>query len=484
MSQLQANVLLNLPKEFNTLVLYYNTYEKATFDQYLSASIVLRSKNLRKANEYIDDITGKGSLNEHFKHMVEETSKMDDDSLQSVLKNSMFPVTKIDKTNRYVYYPSFYIAVLNNRIYKNFVGKDIQQIKEELMLDYDLKKVEIDENGESDRYESYKIRFINNDIEINIANTWLPLDSAAFREYCKEQDIEIDRYSGKIHQGVEGDDWNLLTNNSFNALFSSNKIFLDSNNDYCMITNDYIKRTKIAEIHGLYFYKDDRIDFNKNNRDYCELAINSLLVNSQINETKTKTLLSMLKVVDELIAQNVVNFILTRKESKEIAQLGLDLLHKGIEKNWAKESLQSFKTYAATSDLNKLYLICDGDSSKLSFTISELALIDNDILSEEDLIAKKKYLEDRKNKISEIYNKIGEIANSGLRESIKGVLKQSLDLVKKFTKLCNEYVAHTKTQLDELSDEKLNNRYQKINEFYEIYLDIQKMYEEKISNKQ
>ncbi len=199
MSQLQANVLLNLPKEFNTLVLYYNTYEKATFDQYLSASIALRSKSYLETNKYIDDITGKGSLNEHFKHMVEETSKMDDASLQSILNNSMFPVTKIDKTNRYVYYPTFYIAVLNNRIYKNFVGKDMQQIKEELMLDYDLKKVEIDENGKSDKYESYKIRFVNNDIEINIANTWLPLDSAAFREYCKEQDIEIDRYPGKIH---------------------------------------------------------------------------------------------------------------------------------------------------------------------------------------------------------------------------------------------------------------------------------------------
>ena len=161
MSQLQANVLLNLPKEFNTLVLYYNTYEKATFDQYLSASIALRSKSYLETNKYIDDITGKGSLNEHFKHMVEETSKMDDASLQSILNNSMFPVTKIDKTNRYVYYPTFYIAVLNNRIYKNFVGKDIQQIKEELMLDYDLKKVEIDENSKSDKYESYKIRFIN-----------------------------------------------------------------------------------------------------------------------------------------------------------------------------------------------------------------------------------------------------------------------------------------------------------------------------------
>ncbi len=474
MSQLRANVLLNLPKKFNTLVLYYNTYEKATFDQYLSASIALRSKNLKKAYEYIDDITGKGSLNEHFKHMVSETLKMDDESLNNVLNDSMFPVTKIDRTNKYVYYPLFNVAVLNNKIYDNFEGRDILTIKELLMIDYELKKIEIDKNGENEKYESYKIRFINKDVEINIANTWLPFDSLSFSNYCKKQDIEIERYQGIIHLEVEGDDWNLLTNNSFNSLFSSNKCFLDSNYDYCMITNDYIKRTKIAKVHGLYFYKDDRLDFNKANKDYCELAIKSLLDNSQINETKTKTLLAILKIVDDLIAQNIVNFVLTRKESKEISLFGLELIRKGIEKNWEIPTLKSIKSYASSSELNLIYNI----NSNLDYSLSELSRIDNNLLTVKHLETKQKYLSERNNKIEEIEKKLGAISGSALRQNGKKVLKQSNPDVKKFNKLCNKMFAHNEVALADMSDIQLDNKYKEVNEFYDLYLSVKKMYDE------
>lgn len=479
MSQLQANVLLNLPKEFKTLVLHYKTYEKATFDQYLSASIALRSKNSKKANEYIDDITGKGSLNEHLKNLYSKLSEMDDSSLEKILSDSMFPITKIDKTNKYVYYPLFKIAVLNNKIYDNFETLGIEKVKETLMIDYDLIGMSFEERGKNDKYESYKIKFTDNNIEIFIANKWLPFDSSLFSNYCKEQDLEIERYTGIINSNVTGDDWNLLTANSFNSLFSSNKVFLDNDKNYCIITNDYIKKTEIANIHGLYFYRETRIDFINKNKDYCEMAIKSLLVNQQINETKTKTLTSLLKVIDDLEAQNVINYILARKESKEIALIGLDLIRLGLEKNWNADALISIKSYSSTTDLNRLYRI----NPNIKYSLSELALIDNDILTEEDLVKKNQYLDDRKNKILDIQMKLGEITSSGLRQSIKKVLKQSDPKVKTFTKYCNDYLAHNEDSLDKFSDEQLNNRYNKINEFYDNYLDIKKMYEEETKKK-
>ena len=479
MSQLQANVLLNLPKEFKTLVLHYKTYEKATFDQYLSASVALRSKNSKKANEYIDDITGKGSLNEHLKNLYSKLSEMDDSSLEKILSDSMFPITKIDKTNKYVYYPLFKIVVLNNKIYDNFETLGIEKVKETLMIDYDLIGMSFEERGKNDKYESYKIKFTDNNIEIFIANKWLPFDSSLFSNYCKEQDLEIERYTGIINSNVTGDDWNLLTANSFNSLFSSNKVFLDNDKNYCIITNDYIKKTEIANIHGLYFYRETRIDFINKNKDYCEMAIKSLLVNQQINETKTKTLTSLLKVIDDLEAQNVINYILARKESKEIALIGLDLIRLGLEKNWNADALISIKSYSSTTDLNRLYRI----NPNIKYSLSELALIDNDILTEEDLVKKNQYLDDRKNKILDIQMKLGEITSSGLRQSIKKVLKQSDPKVNTFTKYCNDYLAHNEDSLDKFSDEQLNNRYNKINEFYDNYLDIKKMYEEETKKK-
>ena len=475
MSQLQVNVQLNLPKEFNTLVLEYNTYEKATFDQYLATSIALRSKNPKEAYAYIDELTGKGSLNEHFKKLYDSTSELELYSLEKILKDSMFPMTKIDKTNRYVYYPDFDIAILNNRNYKNFENCDIDEIKTLLMFDKDLISASVESRGSNDKYDNYKVRIQDDKLEISIGNEWKPMPYSIFEKYCKHSDIEIERYPGKIKDEADGEGWVLLTDNSFNALFSSNKSFTDNDGNYCIITNDYIKKTEIANIVGLYFYKEQRIDYIKQNRDYCELAVQSLLNNNQINEAKTKTLISILKVVDDILAQKVVNYILTRKESKEIALIGLDLIRSGIEKNWELDSLKSIKLYCSSTDMNSLYKIC----SSLDFLDSELALIDNDILTEDDLVRKSNYLDDRNNKKQFIESKLGEIAGSALRQSGKGVLPQSDANVKKFNKSCNEMFAHNKVALEDMSDIQLNNRYEKVKDFYNTYLIVKKLYDEK-----
>lgn len=474
MSQLQVNVQLNLPKFFNTLVLEYNTYDKATFDQYLATSIAYRSKNSKEAYKYIDELTGKGSLNEHFKKLYDKVSNLEPSAQEKILNDSMFPITKIDKSNKYVYYPDFDAAILNNRVYKNFNGLSYDEIKSLLMISYDIINISIEERGTNDKYDNYKVRISSDSLEINIGNEWKPISQSTFEKYCKRSDIEITRYPGRIRTSAEGEGWVLLTENSFNSLFSSNKTFTDIDGNYYIITNDYIKKTEIAEIVGLYFYKEQRIDYVKSNKQYCEMAIKSMLVNSQINEAKTKTLVSMLKVIDDILAQNVINFVLSRKESKEIALIGLDLIRSGLEKNWELDSLKSIKAYSSTRDMNILYRI----SSNLEFSDSELALIDNNLLNDEDLTKKKSYLEDRDNKKSYIESKLGEISGSALRQNGKKVLPQSNPDVKKFNKLCNEMFAHNDIALEDMSDIQLNNKYEKVKGFYDTYIVVKKMYDE------
>ncbi len=242
MSQLQANVQLNLPKQFNTLVLVYNTYEPATYDQYLAASIAYRSKNEYQMLKYIDDITGKGSLNEHFKKLLNKIrSDFDNETVEKILNNSMFPITKIDKNNRFVYYPFLDICVLNNKIYNNFMNYSLDDLKNLLMINYDLKKYDIEVHKSEDKYENYRVRFNGDKIEILIANKWFEIVEELFMEYCKEQNIEYLKYPGSIKTSVTGSNWNLLTANSFNSLFSSNRWFLDDKLDYCIIANAFIE---------------------------------------------------------------------------------------------------------------------------------------------------------------------------------------------------------------------------------------------------
>ena len=474
MSQLQANVQLNLPRKFNTLVLTYNTYEKATFDQYLATSIALRGTTKTQRNTYIDELTGKGSLNEHFKKLVDKALEFDKKSLQKILDDSMFPMTKVDKTNKFTYYPDFDISIMNNRIYKNFDKYSIDEIKQYLMLNYDIIDKSIEEGNTDFNYQNYKVRFTDNKIEIQLAGEWLPMDFDVFSRYRIDQKIDISLYKGTVKNVADGDGWILLTANSFNALFSSNKTFIDNDGNHCIITNDYIKETEIAEVYGMYFFKERRLDFVKQNKEYCKLAVNALLENYQINETKTKTLISILKVVDDITSQKVVNYVLVRKDSKEMSLLGLDLLKNGVEKNWELPAIYSFKTYCSSNDFNILYRV----NPNLDYTLAELANVDNDLLSAEDLKRKQDYLLEKKNKIEEINQIIGTISSSALRQQGKKVLSQSDADVKKFNKFCNEIFAHNTMAVDDMSDIQLDNWYKKVKEFYDVYLIVQKKYDE------
>ena len=82
-----------------------------------------------------------------------------------------------------------------------------------------------------------------------------------------------EKYKGKISSKVDGEDWNLLSESYFNSILNINKNFLDDENNYCVLTNDYIKKTEIAKIYGLYFYREKRINFTKENRKYWRPTI-------------------------------------------------------------------------------------------------------------------------------------------------------------------------------------------------------------------
>ena len=89
--------------------------KKVAYDQYFIASLVRHSKSEDKAFSLIDELTGKGSLNYHFKKIYEEIIKLSNDEIDSILKDSLFPVQKID-TFRYMYIPLLDISVFDKNI--------------------------------------------------------------------------------------------------------------------------------------------------------------------------------------------------------------------------------------------------------------------------------------------------------------------------------------------------------------------------------
>ncbi len=67
--QIHARIPLSLPNTTYKIKLSYNTFVKSTYDNFLAATIVKNAKNNSELKTYIDEITGKGSLNSHLKKL-------------------------------------------------------------------------------------------------------------------------------------------------------------------------------------------------------------------------------------------------------------------------------------------------------------------------------------------------------------------------------------------------------------------------------
>ena len=109
--KIQISLKLRLTKQRKTIKVSYHTFETATFDRYLAASLALRAKSEKEAKQYINDITGQGSLNGHFVSLYEDMAKRSENDLHSILMNSLVPILKIDSGNWYDYYPELNVSI-------------------------------------------------------------------------------------------------------------------------------------------------------------------------------------------------------------------------------------------------------------------------------------------------------------------------------------------------------------------------------------
>ena len=127
--EIRARVALSLPSTFYKITLKYDTFEKATYDSYLMASLVANSKNKTEAYNYIDEITGKGSLNSHFKKLYDQISAFTSDQINSILTNSLFPITVVDQKHHFNYYSMFKATRMDNKVFDGNLISDEEKRK-------------------------------------------------------------------------------------------------------------------------------------------------------------------------------------------------------------------------------------------------------------------------------------------------------------------------------------------------------------------
>ena len=467
---LEALLMLKLNKELKGIKVTYNTFEKASFDQYLSASIALRTDNEQEAHDYIDDITGAGSLNAHLKSMYAKSSKLSADQLEAVMSNSMYPVLKIDTSNKYDYYPELNVSVFHNKVYEGDLGT-YDNLIELLYIREKVIDCSVNTIKQFDRPDPYTVAFDNDTIKVKLIGKWVEMSSDLFASAYTNQLNTLYKYQGTIHKGVDGTGWRTLTNSTIGNMFSSNNYYYDEKGDHCLIREDGVRKTILSQIYDLYIYREENLPY-QGRRDVCEKALKILRENNSINEVKTRSLVTILRNCDDLSAQDTINYVLARKDSKELAQLGLILLANGLEKNWTASSHLAFLKFAETSQFNIVYKA----NPTFNYTIDQLLAINPDLLTSEHKQRVDAYNLDVDNKRHQYITIIGEVTTSSLRENVKK-LKSTAD-TKRFTKLANELIGHSKINIENASPKQVEELLKKAVEMKELAEKLSKALDE------
>lgn len=467
---LQVSLKLKLSKQIKKIKIKYNTFEKANYDEYLISSLALRTINDKdqdkKVFEYIDDITGSGSLNKHFRNIYSRVKTFSQDQLAKIMANSMIPILKIDEKNRYEYYSQLNISVFNKRIYQGDLG-EYDNLQKILMINEEIIDMAVETVRDDTKAEQYSVIFDENgNVNVMILKDYFHIDNEMFEKSLCLDCCNMDLYKGEIYDKATGEGWRVLNNSALNNLFSNKNIYYESGNHF-LIRNDSVRKTIISKIHGLYIYKEEIIPY-QGNSVLCEKVLDVLLENKTLNEFKSKSILSMLKYVSNNKAQQVINSILIKNEDREVVLFGLDLLERGLISGWNIIVIKMFLKYAGTNQLNIIYQA----DPKLDYTIDQLIKIDIDLLQsvhKEQVIKYYKDLEAKKRTIIEI---TGIITTKGLRENAKKL--EADEITKKFSRLCNRLIGHVNEGLDDVSLTMLDQWHKDALELQEISLIIEK----------
>lgn len=462
--QIHARVSLSLPNKFYRTILKYDTFQKATYDSYIIACLIQNTKTKKEAMEYIDEVTGNGSLNPHFKKLYDEISEFTPEQVDGIIRNSLFPVTMVEK-GHFKYYEMFDATRFNDKVYDGNLRYQEEFLKQRLLPKEDGIKflsLEFEEGDGTVKKDTYDAVFSDTGITVNLDNNqYYPISKEDFYKVYEVENLDLSEYNGVVGSQITSGQWYVLTQNVLDSFKKDQFSYRDKNGNYAVILSEYIKVTEVISVFDLHFYKETKYEFTKANKEIIEEAVKQLMDNGWANNYKVKSLVRMLYFINDEIAKSVVEYVLKRKDSKEVAEFGMKIIKSGFVKGWPKEVLLSIKRSVVPSDYKYLYLI----DSDLGFVVEDFLDIDDADLVEIHRLQKKAYLQERNNLIKDITMWLGEICSvSGIRERSKKLQKnQTVITLNEFIK---KYSAHSRINWEDKSTDELKKEHEYIKNIY------------------
>lgn len=463
---MRVSIRLNLPKAINKLTVRYNTFEKVSYDKYFIASLIYNTKAQSIAFELIDEMTGNGSLNDHFKKVYAEMIELSPNEIESILKDSLYPIQKIEEFT-YAYIPMVNISIFGGNVFIGNIAETkffAQQLVEKggtyISHNFDIKEP-------VSKPDYYEVNLSNETIEIGFNKDFYRISNEDFVSSIIKDDIDFTSFQGNLSQSLQGNGWIQLSRSTFNNIASTKDFYYD-NGDHIAIYNDNAKRSSFAYSWGLYWVKEKTYLYQDSaNQKMCEKIAEVLLQSGRINEFKTKTILDILKNISRDKQQELVNYILKRKESKEIAKVGLILISKGYEKNWSEDAMKSF--YKFKENINQLMMLYKVFPN-MGFALNDILDIyktDKTILTVEHSNQTREYFSDCEAIKKRVRDIVGRVVLSGSRENEKSMVMD--EATKKFRKSANNIQGHFKRDIDKMDLNELKQFEKQAEKLYEEY---------------
>ena len=464
--KIQISLKLRLTKQKKTIKVSYHTFETATFDRYLAASLALRAKSAEDAEQYINDITGQGSLNEHFASLYREMKELSKTDLQAILTNSRVPILKIDASNWYDYYPELDVSIFKRHAYQGDLGEypnvlEIIQIQEDIVE----KKVEF---KTFEKPEPYLVELTDDGITATFFDDKVTIPPDVFAERLVTEIKDLQGYKGTVQNAAEGNGWFVLTATKLANLAMTSTSFYDDAGNHCTIRNADVRKTEIALINGLYIYKETNVPYEKN-PDLCSKVLDVITKNSIVKNSSVLMIVLLLRNVDAKKAQKFINDNFGKTYfPKAIADFVVRLIQSEAKTNkWHKAILQEVLLKCDAFFYPRLYRL----DSSLSFSIEQLITLDSALLTEEDNKKVEEYWNDVKEMQESIRQIVGVVTTKGLRQRSK-LLKADND-TRRFTELCNKLIGHVEIDLSKTSKTETENWLKKALELKELAFKIE-----------
>jgi hypothetical protein len=445
---LQANLKLALSKQRYKITIAYNTFEKARYDQYLCASLALRAETRYQALEYINEITGDGSLNAHFSKLYYEAKELSQQALETVLESSMYPILKIDASNSYDYYPELDISVYRQRVFKgNLNTLSAEKIATIVGIREPLVKCEFAEGKLEKKVEPYVTKLTDEGVLVSIQKEWNPISEQVFSLVLVTENLPINRYEGQILRSPDGEGWSILTASTFNNLCNDRAHYYDSGKYYRIRDYD-VQEITVAFVAGLYLYRQGTVPF-KGNSALCERVLAQLFKSDELKLRKPQVVIELLKQVSDTSKQVALNYLIVYNKDKQYVDYGLSLLREGLREGWTNDDLEAFLKHAGVKELEIIYRC----NSNLKYSLEQLLKLPRPLLASKHLEMVRKYEEDLEKRREVVRKIIGEVTTSGLRERSKELVSDTE--TKRFSKLCNKLIGHVDADLAKISEKEL-----------------------------